>query len=177
MKTSQILIPVLLVSLFAAGCRSHRGNHELLTRELRLLEDEIYHLEDDLDESLARLDSSRRENATMRRRLHNRVDDDRDPRSDGGRRRILFCRQYECAHRGTKADVAQLNTDDPSSRTRAVETMHVEIHVYIGPGRRAPPRCGGRGVLDSRSGSKPDERIRIADKTISVVLPRNTCRN
>ena len=74
MRTTQIVIPVLFVSLFATGCRSNRGNRELLTRELRLLEDEIYGLEDELDESLTRLDSARRENATMRRRLHNRVE-------------------------------------------------------------------------------------------------------
>lgn len=84
MKTLHIPLLVLLAGLFTTGCRSNQVNHELLTRELRLLENQIYGLEDELNESLTKLDSCRRENATLRSRLHNRVEDDRDALEDGG---------------------------------------------------------------------------------------------
>lgn len=51
-----------------AGCRN-QVRYELLERDLRFHEDEIYHLEDELSSTQARLDAARRENAALRREL------------------------------------------------------------------------------------------------------------
>jgi len=57
-----------LVCLLATGCRSN-GGQELLERELRLLEDEIFDLEDHLDHNESMLASCRRENAALRKQM------------------------------------------------------------------------------------------------------------
>ena len=60
----------ILIFLLAAGCRA-AGNQELLERELRLLEDEIYHLEDHVDRYKRKLEASQRENASLRNESSN----------------------------------------------------------------------------------------------------------
>ncbi len=60
---------VLVVCL--GGCRN-QARYELLERDLRLHEDEIYHLEDELAAMQSRLDSARHENAALRRELSER---------------------------------------------------------------------------------------------------------
>jgi len=57
-----------LVVLAAGGCRSHL-NQQLLERELRLQEDQIYHLQDVLEEKCARLEHAVRENSSLKRQL------------------------------------------------------------------------------------------------------------
>jgi len=58
--------PALLLLL--AGCRSD-GSRELLERELRLQEDRIYRLEDELDDKCRQLDSAHRENQSLKQEL------------------------------------------------------------------------------------------------------------
>lgn len=53
------------VLLFATGC-GNRVRYELLERDLRWQEDDLYCLEDQLDEVCAQLESCRRENDTLR---------------------------------------------------------------------------------------------------------------
>jgi hypothetical protein len=68
----RLLIPLLGLSLgitSQSGCRSHRGAQELLERELRWQEDEIFNLGDSLDEYKQRLDACRRENESLKRQL------------------------------------------------------------------------------------------------------------
>ena len=63
--------PVLWAALLATlqvGCQSHL-NSQLLERELRLQEDQIYRLQDVLDEKCARLESVVQENASLKRQL------------------------------------------------------------------------------------------------------------
>lgn len=65
------LAPVLCAALLATlqvGCQSHL-NSQLLERELRLQEDQIYRLQDVLDEKCARLESVVQENASLKRQL------------------------------------------------------------------------------------------------------------
>lgn len=65
------LAPVLCAALLAplqVGCQSHL-NSQLLERELRLQEDQIYRLQDVLDEKCARLESVVQENASLKRQL------------------------------------------------------------------------------------------------------------
>lgn len=66
--------PVVLLAILVAapGCRSSRANQELVEREMRLLEDDIYHLQGHLDDYAAKLESCRRENAALRRQLSDR---------------------------------------------------------------------------------------------------------
>jgi hypothetical protein len=52
----------------AAGCKSDL-NQQLLERELRYQEDQIYQLQDELQDKCARLDSVASENASLRRQL------------------------------------------------------------------------------------------------------------
>jgi hypothetical protein len=59
--------------LLFAGCRSD-GSRELLERELRLQEDRIFRLEDELDDKCRQLDSAHRENQSLKQEL----------RGDGG---------------------------------------------------------------------------------------------
>jgi hypothetical protein len=65
MRTVPLLI---LTSLLAAGC-GHRNNIVLLERDLRLQEDEIYHLECLLDECEAARESTIRENESLKKEL------------------------------------------------------------------------------------------------------------
>lgn len=51
------------------GCQSHHLNSQLLERELRLQEDQIYRLQDVLDEKCARLEYVVQENASLKRQL------------------------------------------------------------------------------------------------------------
>ncbi|MGA0039095.1 MAG: hypothetical protein ACO3NZ_04555 [Pirellulales bacterium] len=59
---------VVFGSLFV-GCQSHHLNSQLLERELRLQEDQIYRLQDVLDEKCARLEYVVQENASLKRQL------------------------------------------------------------------------------------------------------------
>ncbi|MFM8578225.1 MAG: hypothetical protein ACKOCN_05430 [Planctomycetaceae bacterium] len=58
----------LLATLLVAGCRSDI-NQQLLERELRLQEDQIYRLQDELHQKCARLDREIVENSSLRRQL------------------------------------------------------------------------------------------------------------
>ncbi|MCE9631761.1 MAG: hypothetical protein K8S94_13735 [Planctomycetia bacterium] len=58
----------LVCCLALAGCKSDL-NQQLLERELRYQEDQIYQLQDDLQDKCARLDSVAVENASLRRQL------------------------------------------------------------------------------------------------------------
>jgi hypothetical protein len=66
---SLIWIVLLLMCGAAWGCRSRDSDRQLIHREMRLLEDEIYYLEDELEASYARLESCRRENDALRKEL------------------------------------------------------------------------------------------------------------
>lgn len=60
------------IALFGGGlvgCQSHHLNSQLLERELRLQEDQIYRLQDVLDEKCARLEYVVQENASLKRQL------------------------------------------------------------------------------------------------------------
>lgn len=64
------LVPAvtLAVIVAAGGCQSHL-NQQLLERELRLQEDQIYRLQDVLDEKMSRLEHVVQENASLRKQL------------------------------------------------------------------------------------------------------------
>src|SRR5579885_95787 len=66
MESRRILLTLVLVA--AAGCRTARLT-EPLEHENRHLEDQIYCLQDQLDELHAQLESCRRENAVLRKQL------------------------------------------------------------------------------------------------------------
>ncbi|HEX4143384.1 MAG TPA: hypothetical protein VHY91_07525 [Pirellulales bacterium] len=66
MKTRRILL-LAVCGLCLSGCKSGKGNQELLERELRCQEDHIYDLEAALDQCEAELESARRENQTLKR--------------------------------------------------------------------------------------------------------------
>jgi hypothetical protein len=61
-------IAVAVLALFAPGCRNAR-DHKMLFREMRLLEDQIYALEDEKAHLEAQLTSVRRENESLRAEL------------------------------------------------------------------------------------------------------------
>jgi hypothetical protein len=63
------LVAVALLGGMMAGCQSHHLNSQLLERELRLQEDQIYRLQDVLDEKCARLEYVVQENASLKRQL------------------------------------------------------------------------------------------------------------
>jgi hypothetical protein len=65
------IVPVLLAGLLFAGCRSSGRdiNQQLLERELRLQEDHIYALEDELDDFESQLESARYENEALKKQL------------------------------------------------------------------------------------------------------------
>ncbi len=58
-----------LLCALAPGCKSDGGSQELLERELRCQEDRIYQLEDELDEMGRALESSRRENQSIKKEI------------------------------------------------------------------------------------------------------------
>lgn len=60
---------IAAVLLSAAGCSNARQNAELLERDSRWQEDEIYYLQEQLNEYEQRLDSCRRENASLKKEL------------------------------------------------------------------------------------------------------------
>jgi hypothetical protein len=62
------VLPLVAAALAAAGCKSDL-NQQLLERELRYQEDQIYHLQDELAEKQARLTSVAGENDSLRRQL------------------------------------------------------------------------------------------------------------
>ena len=63
------LVAIFAMACVAApGCKSH-GNNELLERELRCQENRIYQLEDELDEMCYALESSRRENQSIKKEI------------------------------------------------------------------------------------------------------------
>jgi hypothetical protein len=72
-----------LAAVLGAGCKSDL-NQQLLERELRYQEDQIYKLQDDLQSACLRLESASGENASLRRQLG--VADDAGPRSAPVRR-------------------------------------------------------------------------------------------
>lgn len=57
------------VCVAAPGCKSHHQNAELLERELRMQEDRIFQLEDELDEMCYALESARRENQSLKKEM------------------------------------------------------------------------------------------------------------
>jgi hypothetical protein len=66
-RTCRWMAIVMAVGV-AAGCKSDL-NQQLLERELRYQEDQIYQLQDELQEKCARLDSVASENTSLRRQL------------------------------------------------------------------------------------------------------------
>lgn len=60
---------VAVLGCVLVGCQSHTLNSQLLERELRLQEDQIYRLQDVLDEKCARLEYVAQENASLKRQL------------------------------------------------------------------------------------------------------------
>lgn len=61
-------VMLLLATALVAGCKSDL-NQQLLERELRYQEDQIYQLQDELQEKCARLERSAQENVSLRRQL------------------------------------------------------------------------------------------------------------
>jgi len=70
-----------LVALLLAGCKSDMSQ-QLLERELRMQEDQIYQLQDELQEKCARIDRVAGENSSLRRQL-GVADSDQLPRGRG----------------------------------------------------------------------------------------------
>jgi hypothetical protein len=66
--SAAITATVALLGCALVGCQSHL-NSQLLERELRLQEDQIYRLQDVLDEKCARLEYVVQENASLKRQL------------------------------------------------------------------------------------------------------------
>jgi len=62
-------LTLALVAAGLTGCKSDL-NQQLLERELRYQEDQIYQLQDELQEKCARLERVAGENAGLRRRIH-----------------------------------------------------------------------------------------------------------
>jgi len=58
----------VLAAAFLSGCKSD-FNQQLLERELRMQEDQIYHLQDELQDKCARLDRAAAENTSLKRQL------------------------------------------------------------------------------------------------------------
>jgi hypothetical protein len=63
-----LVLPLVVVAVATGGCKSDL-NQQLLERELRYQEDQIYHLQDELAEKQARLTSVAGENESLRRQL------------------------------------------------------------------------------------------------------------
>jgi len=63
-----LVLPLVAAALVAAGCKSDL-NQQLLERELRYQEDQIYHLQDELADKQSRLTSVAGENESLRRQL------------------------------------------------------------------------------------------------------------
>jgi len=80
---------VALALLLAAGCRSN-GNQELLERDLRTQEDQIYQLQDQLKDTQRQLEDCRRENTDLKKENHGGASNvpggNGDPDSSGGTR-------------------------------------------------------------------------------------------
>lgn len=68
MRHGCFIAGAVVLALIAPGCRNAQ-NHQLLHREMRLLEDQIYALEDDNAQLQAQLASAQRENASLREEL------------------------------------------------------------------------------------------------------------
>jgi hypothetical protein len=66
MKTRRILL-LAVCGLCLSGCKTGKRNQELLERELRCQEDQIYELESALDQCESELESARRENQTLKK--------------------------------------------------------------------------------------------------------------
>ena len=79
------LMPVIAAAACLAGCKSDL-NQQLLERELRYQEDQIYNLQDELQVACAKLDRSARENMSLKKQL-GIVDDAAVPRAGSGRSR------------------------------------------------------------------------------------------
>jgi len=79
------LMPVILGAACLAGCKSDL-NQQLLERELRYQEDQIYNLQDELQVACAKLDRSARENTSLKKQL-GIADETAAPRSGSGRSR------------------------------------------------------------------------------------------
>ncbi|MBM4020637.1 MAG: hypothetical protein FJ284_00030 [Planctomycetes bacterium] len=78
-----VVLPSILAAALAAGCKSDLS-HQLLERELRYQEDQIYQLQDELAEKCSRLEHVATENASLRRQLG--VSDADQPAPGRGRR-------------------------------------------------------------------------------------------
>jgi len=79
-----LVLPALAAGIaLAAGCKSDL-NQQLLERELRYQEDQIYYLQDELAEKKARLDHVASENTSLRKQLGVGATDNPSP-SRGGR--------------------------------------------------------------------------------------------
>jgi hypothetical protein len=74
------------VTIAAFGCKSDL-NQQLLERELRYQEDQIYQLQDQLQEKCARLDYAATENETLRKQLGVSAADNPSPAARSGRGR------------------------------------------------------------------------------------------
>lgn len=83
-KVSAVWLIGVVVCL--AGCRSDLGQ-QLLERELRYQEDQIYQLQDELQEKCARLEQASGENASLRRQLGLGPSDQVAPRTGPARPR------------------------------------------------------------------------------------------
>lgn len=61
-------VAIAIAMLFSFGCRSDLSQ-QLLERELRMQEDQIYQLQDELQNASARLDRTAGENSSLKRQL------------------------------------------------------------------------------------------------------------
>jgi hypothetical protein len=68
-KLDKAAVIVAIALSFSMGCRHTDVNRELVERELRLQEDELYRLQDEVATREKLLESTRRENATLKREL------------------------------------------------------------------------------------------------------------
>ncbi len=138
-----------LAGLFSLGCRSG-VNQQLLERELRLQEDQIYALEDELDEYEAQLESVQYENSALKRQLstgdRGALDSPSAPMID------LPGNSSPAPRRSAPRNMpgnSMPNRSMPSSPGSSDDPM-VEPGVEIDPGEEFDPSTSASGASASR---------------------------
>ena len=123
------------------GCRHADVNRELVERELRLQEDELYRLHDEVATREKLLESTRRENATLKREL------------EQSRSSTPFPRDIMPGMPPAPADSSPDRIPRPDSGVPPIEGVPPVIEIPGGPGG-APPADGpaGRSSWNSTRG-------------------------
>jgi outer membrane murein-binding lipoprotein Lpp len=136
-----------VAGLLLAGCRSG-GNNELVERELRWQEDQIYELEDALDSCESQLESAQRENAALKKELGG-GDRDRDPQP-------LSTPMLDFP----SGPAAPARGNRPNAKQRTAAPL-VEPGVEIDPGEEFTPDIQAEGASSSK---------RITDQRVDRIV-------